>query len=86
MCYNIIEKWEWLWDEALHSQREREVIFTVVFLLLVQGSVIAESVLASAVSDADFVFEAVIEDVQVKKKLFQGTEISPCVWQTRVEC
>lgn len=38
-----------------------------------QGSVIAESVLASAVGDADIVLEAVVEDVQVKKKLIQGT-------------
>ena len=40
-----------------------------------QGSVLAESVLASAVSDVDFVLEAVKEDVHVKKKLFQGTEV-----------
>ena len=37
-----------------------------------QGNVIVESILASAVSDADIVLEAVIEDVQVKTKLFKG--------------
>ena len=39
----------------------------------IQGNVIAESVLASAVGDADIVLEAVVEDVQIKKKIFQGT-------------
>ena len=38
-----------------------------------QGSVIVESILASAVSDADVVLEAVVEDVQVKNRLFKGT-------------
>lgn len=38
-----------------------------------QGSVVAESVLASAVGDADVVLEAVKEDEQVKNKLFKGT-------------
>ena len=33
---------------------------------------IVESILASAVSDADVVLEAIIEDVQVKNRLFKG--------------
>ena len=44
-----------------------------------QGNVIAESVLASAVGDADIVLEAVVEDVQIKKKIFQGMRPLPMV-------
>ena len=44
-----------------------------------QGNVIAESVLASAVGDADIVLEAVVEDIQVKKKLFQGMYSLPII-------
>ena len=40
--------------------------------MIMQGSIIVESILASAVSDADIVLEAVIEDVQVKNRLFKG--------------
>ena len=56
------------------------------FLFLLQGSILAESVLASAVSDVNFVLEAVKEDVHVKKKLFQGTGVRTYyVWQTQVK-
>lgn len=40
--------------------------------LCTQGSVIVESVLSSAVSDADIVLEAVIDNLDIKKSLFKG--------------
>lgn len=46
----------------------------ILSLMYSQGSVIVDSILASALSDADIVLEAVnIEDVQVKNRLFKGT-------------
>ena len=40
-----------------------------------QGSVIVESVLSRAVSDADLVIEAVVEDVEIKNSLFRGARL-----------
>lgn len=40
--------------------------------LWTQGSVIAESVLSSAVSDADIVLEAVIDNLDIKNSLIKG--------------
>ena len=37
-----------------------------------QGKVIADGLLSSAVSDADIVLEAVVEDVGIKNSLFRG--------------
>ena len=37
-----------------------------------QGSVIVESVLSSAVSNADIVLESVVESMDVKISIFQG--------------
>ena len=46
-----------------------------VFHAALQGRVIPETVLAPAVSDVDFVMEAVKEDEQVKRKVFKGIKI-----------
>ena len=53
-----------------------------------QGSVIVESILASAVSDADVVLEAVVEDVQVKNRLFKGRLVGymSCEWKSSLHC
>ena len=37
---------------------------------------IVESILASAVSDADIVLEAVVEDIQIKNGLFRGKQLA----------
>ena len=37
-----------------------------------QGSVIVESVLSSAVSDADIVVEAVVDNMDIKRSIFRG--------------
>ena len=78
----ISDQLQQLKDQGLLSQgHQLQVSMTVLLwtislscyhLRFVQGSVIVESILASAVSDADIVLEAVVEDVQVKTKLFQG--------------
>jgi len=39
---------------------------------LLQGTVIVESVLSSAVTDADIIIEAVKEDRDIKNALFKG--------------
>ena len=39
-----------------------------------QGSVIVESVLSSAVSGADLVVEAVVDDLDIKISIFQGID------------
>ena len=41
-----------------------------------QGHVVVDSLLSGAVSDADIVFEAVLEDLQVKNSLFRGESLA----------
>lgn len=43
--------------------------------IVTQGSVVPESILSGAVTDADIVFEAVTEDLGIKRGLFKGGSI-----------
>ena len=45
-----------------------------------QGRVVVDTLLSGAVSDAEIVFEAVLEDLEVKNSLFRG-EFQACVCQ-----
>ncbi len=49
-----------------------------MMLLLMQGKVIADSILSFAVADADIVFEAVNEDTSIKNSIFRGI-LSPLI-------
>ena len=40
-----------------------------------QGTLIADSILSSAVTDADIVIEAIKEDVTIKNKFFKGRHV-----------
>ena len=41
-----------------------------------QGSVVVDTLLSGAVSDAEIVFETVLENLEVKNLLFRGQTIS----------
>ena len=43
-----------------------------------QGRVVVDTLLSGAVSDAEIVFEAVLEDLEVKNSLFRG-KFQACV-------
>ena len=57
-----------------------------------QGCVVVDTLLSGAVSDAEIVFEAVLEDLEVKNLLFRGQTISwdattahQCVYQEGIK-
>ena len=55
---------------AMASVMAQSSVHTLRHLL--QGTVIVESVLSSAVTDADIIIEAVKEDRDIKNALFKG--------------